>query len=899
MIERELYLEDALLHGDAARAAGYALSVPLEDRDSAFDPVLDRVALVLPDYPDSVACSLALLRAVCTEDAADAAAELGEPAVTGIDQRVFSLAMSDRLGTWIADVVWHLSEDVLGMTDHRLVLIETLCEDWRLARPTTDTYLFALSSALGAAAEAHGDGALSALLSGDPSMCAVIPGLLASPGAGQVLSSGPWAEAITDAAAAGMIDRSTLIDLVLQHRPAEEPEQMRWFLQLHELLDPSNDEMLARDDAYLRLLADPRPEVVAAVADALYRRDASTPLPIQLLTRMSSTIFESGTPGTIVRHIDWMRSVAERKPEVAGQLAVALREGFTAGEAVRGHCVDAVIAILDLADIDVVEGICEPIARAASTLLPQEAVRVFQALPASARDRYGAMLPSTPAHEPAGRGLDAPTHAEEFTSGPRPAARNGPPHHHARDAAHPDADTATSPARGRRRAPRRRAAVTAGAPLPGPARTLDHLAVLCEEYLHDLDPMLAEYVLDGVAALVGDDLDAARTALVGITTTLEAAADAALAGEPGRWLGERPALALLVGLLLPADHPVQEIGWRAPQGPAGCMTLRAKEILSRVRSGAATALLSLPTEPTGAIDPAALAERVAAFAESSRTAWPLDIEQALLRAHGTQIEADVFARLSRVASPLARTIEHALRQHVPSRPAVRVRLTGERPQVTTTSVQRPTDGPLTRHAFDVRVLPDGSHDGLALAALYTLPHHREVAAAYLLGPLSDRDVRPTVEDLGALGLLGQASGRISVATATSLLFGACLPHEHDRQATVAALSALVNGPGFDLEGTALEWSRALPVEPRLDLAAMAETLRATADTPAGAAAAWELANACAEAATVQVGIRQLAELCAELDPFRRERARLTDTGSLPTQPARPTVPTQRGAGAAL
>ncbi len=822
-----LRLEDALLCADPARAAGLVLPIPLDRREATFRPTFARVQGTLADYPTSVHAALLLIRAMASTDAAQAAAELGEQDAAGLDQRVLTLALADRLPTWIAELIWHLGEEVCDAADHRLVTIETLCVEWGLPRPSAPDYLFALVSALGDADASHGGGALAALLSADPGLCELIPDLLAAPGVGRVFARGSWAQAIAEVSSAGLIDRDSLLDLTLIHRTSDELDHQRWFHELHRELDPSDAEMMARSDAYLRLLADPQPEVKAAVIAGLYQRDARRPLPLDLVTQATSIILEAGSSAMVKAHLAWLKGAAQRHPGSAGSLALALSEAFgSADQTLVTGSLDAVLAILDVADIDVIEGIAEPLRQAASQLPPvlaERAVRAWGPLATAGTGRSARRQADTPAI-----GTTSSTAAGAACSNELAAA--------------------TAPITARLEAPRHKAprpAFVRPDSAPGRARTLPELAAAAEAFLVELDPQLGEVVLDAVAALAGRDLGATRAALAGLHGLLADAVQAGDQAEPALWLGERPVLAVLARLALPADHAVHGYAWRTPPGPIGCLTMRAQEVLSRALAGGTQELLALPTEASGEISPEALVQRIAAAAETGSAAWPMDVEQALLRAHRDLDNAtltEVVSALARINSRLARSVERRLRLGVLARPAIKVGFEAGRPRVIASTLTRQQDGQLTRQAFDLSLVSSYAVEGSALVALMALPHHREVTSAYLIGPLCASERRQLIQNLRALSLLGDARGRTGDATAAALLFGACLHAPEDRSAAVAALCRLTED-WFDAQACGRLWATAIDACPWLDLTKLAATLRDVVRQTSDPRLVWALLHA--------------------------------------------------------
>ena len=786
--EVELHLEDAVLRADAARVAAILLPVPVDDREATFGDLLHRLVPAMRHYPAEVYSCLLLARALVAKDAADTAAELGEDQAADIDQHVLALALADRLPTWIAELVWHLGDEVNATTDHRLVTIETLCAEWGVPRPTAHCYLTSLAGALGAADLAHGGGALGDMIVRDDSLRTLVPALLATPGIGTTLAESNWAAAIAEGANEGLFDRAHLIDAVLAARSGREPAHLLWFLDLHERLDPTNAEISARMADYLGLIRDSRDPVVEVVVKTLRERDSRRRLPLDLLLGITRIVLQRPHSAVALQQIAWAEQSAVANPDSAEAIAVALTDGFGSSvPKVRERSLRAIVSAT--VAIDREEPLVSAVLEAAEALpepLRSQAVATFAgpvAVIPKARQEVQA-APVTPVTHTA-------RHSGSETSGTS---------HDTDDVC----DTST---------------------LPGLVNT-------CERFLWALDVQLGELVLDGVAALAGADLAATRQALTPISDSLAGVSAALESDDPGAWLGERPVLAMLACLALPDDHPVQTIEWSTPVGPVGCLTLRAGEVLERVRRGESCRLLSLPTSRVGTLNANVLAERLEAIAAAGGQPWPLDLEQALLRAHSAIVPPEALTRLGGVTLAAADVAARRLRGGVHARPALRVKTaeSGKPLIEATTHARMAGDGPLTLQAFDLsqlwRLGVESLTDGHALTVLMTLPNHREAAAGYLGATLAPADRRHLAEDLEALALLPKAGGRTGEATALALLYGACAADRRDRRSATTALAGFARHGGLDPVGAAQVWVSALQ---HIDLRRLAETLQPVLD----------------------------------------------------------------------
>ena len=387
---------------------------------------------------------------------------------------------------------------------------------------------------------------------------------------------------------------------------------------------------------------------------------------------------------------------------------------------------------------------------------------------------------------------------------------------------------------------------------------LRQLAHAAHEYLFALDAHLGELLMDGVAALAAPDPQATREALQDVRRQMADLEPQLLGPDGGVWLGERPVLALLLCLALPDDHPVQEVAWVAPPGPPGCLTLRALEVRDQVRAGQRRRLLALPTGPTGRVDPDVLAQRLRRMAQDGTAPWPLDLEQAVLRARTPDGDgAGIGTALARVPSEAARVVEQQMHQEGPRTPVFELarvpegspqfpvgrRVAGRtlvHPQETETS---PADGPLAEHAFDTgrlwAELCSGRTAGRALTVLMALPHHREMAAAYLTAGLAGLGHQHSQDDLAALRLIATAGGRPHTAVALCLLYAAGSANVQARATVTEALQHLSLGSDLDRTSCGRVWARVLATG-QVPLSRLAGTLEPLTDDPQQAGLVWSV-----------------------------------------------------------
>ncbi|BCB74751.1 hypothetical protein GCM10022251_78810 [Phytohabitans flavus] len=235
---------------------------------------------------------------------------------------------------------------------------------------------------------------------------------------------------------------------------------------------------------------------------------------------------------------------------------------------------------------------------------------------------------------------------------------------------------------------------------------------------------------------------------------------------------------------------------------------RIVEVGIRFVDGPVPALLATPTDPSGAIDPAVLLDRIAA---AERDGWEpprYDLGQALLRLP-RDVPAPVAGQASKLESPAGRALAAWIAGGgLPDPVATRLAVLGPLGRY---------DGP----NWDYRRLPsrrmlvdlapppgyEDEHQVLTLAAparltgtgrphgypvLWTavLPAHREVVAAHALGAVA---AAADADERGAAPILTQlarAAGPLGPAAHLALAYASAARHGTDRTAAADAIRAL-------------------------------------------------------------------------------------------------------------
>ncbi|WUI02270.1 DUF6493 family protein [Spirillospora sp. NBC_00431] len=150
------------------------------------------------------------------------------------------------------------------------------------------------------------DGARLGELADDPFLDALVPRLFEADGTGAALALdeaqagwGPapkttWAASIAELARTGRLDRSALLDgCVSRFLRGGTPHNLRWFVRLHDALEPDGEEAAARVRDYVRLL----PTAPPTVADLALRQARKA----DELGRLAEPLFEEAVGAVLFR----------------------------------------------------------------------------------------------------------------------------------------------------------------------------------------------------------------------------------------------------------------------------------------------------------------------------------------------------------------------------------------------------------------------------------------------------------------------------------------------------------------------------------------------------------------------------------------------------------------------
>ncbi|MEU5860863.1 DUF6493 family protein [Nonomuraea sp. NPDC047529] len=228
-----------------------------------------------------------------------------------------------RPAAWQADLAVRLAARLRGPADPGAPLALAMLRHTRAEPPAHDPLVLAWIS----------DGALRPA---DPLFPALLPRIFEAEGAGRLLREAPTDPLIRAA------DRGVLLDGCVRRFLRGGPlHDLRFFVRLHEALDPAADEVVARRLDYLRLL----PAAPGLVAELALRRvrHLDHPDPADVVEAVEGLVFRAEVK--LARAgLSWLDETVRASPALADDLAGALVLGFQhASYEVQGRAAQLVL----------------------------------------------------------------------------------------------------------------------------------------------------------------------------------------------------------------------------------------------------------------------------------------------------------------------------------------------------------------------------------------------------------------------------------------------------------------------------------------------------------------------------------------------------------------------------
>ncbi|NEA25697.1 DUF6493 family protein, partial [Actinomadura bangladeshensis] len=250
-----------------------------------------------------------------------------------IELRLLREVTSVRSPEWRAEVA-HRVADRVRVTDidwTRWRFAAELAKSAGAAPPVSDGFVVGWVS--------DPDG--SEHLSEDPFLDTLLPKLFEVDGVGAALAGdatwtqwdrtrkSTWAGALSDLARAGRIERATLLDgCVSRFLRGGTAHGLRWFIQLHDALEPTGDETAARVRDYVRLLPTAPPTVADLALRQVRRADDLARLDADLFAEAADALLFRPEKKLVRAALTWLDRTA-RKRDRAGATVRALTAVFT------------------------------------------------------------------------------------------------------------------------------------------------------------------------------------------------------------------------------------------------------------------------------------------------------------------------------------------------------------------------------------------------------------------------------------------------------------------------------------------------------------------------------------------------------------------------------------------
>ena len=605
----------------------------------------------------------------------------------------------------------------------------------------------------------------------DPFLDVLAPMLFETDGVGRLLEftstagEGPWERQLCALAAAGRLNRETLLDGCLRRfLRGGPPPDLRWFVRLHDLLAPTPEETRERARDYLRLLPAAPPAVAEVALRTVRSIDEAGGLDEAAFAEAAEAVLFRPEKKLVRAALSWLGRTGTRRVDTT-LAALTVAFGQEALD-LRAHAVKLIVKLAPRAGDDALRTV-----REAATGLPAD-------LRSRIADACGAVASVDAPREPVG--------VPPYVPRPLPAPIGSV------------AELAEETAR-----------------LFG---TLEIGTVEGERLLAGLVHFAYHAPEDtrGALARVPDAVRWSEWVLRQARPVWR---------HPAHWLGHvvgvflrgperdgtRRVLGRVVGTLRPTAAPDHRHG----PVPDEVLSRRFAEVARLI--GRTPLLLSTPTSVNSQVDPAELVGRLERLEEAGLSPGDADLEQALLRLPRT-IDPAVAVRARKLSSPAGRTVADALSSGVlPDPRVVTEALTLpkrtfpnhlshkiEYVQVALVLARVQAEGSRGTAAKLCRLPADGDRWKAAPEHTYlgpgewwpsVLPSHREVIAAHMLPTMADATEYAT--EMGAVLIgLAEADGPAGDALATVLAYRLAAHSAEERSVAVDALLILAGRGGF-------------------------------------------------------------------------------------------------------
>jgi hypothetical protein len=595
--------------------------------------------------------------------------------------------------------------------------------------------------------------------------------------------------AVAELVSTGRLDRAWIIDATIGRLVrGDRPAWLRPFTVLHDLLALTPDEQAHHTLDYVRLLSG-APSPIAGVAQGVLRAlDEAGRLGLPVLLEASRATLERPEKTLVKAQLGWLEKVARRDREQAGAIAETMAAAFAHPALdMQERALTLIGRQMPWVDAATTARLAGAAAGQLTGDLAARAAALFDGQPQPA--------PST-TPEPAPQPVPG---AAEPEPAPQPAPGAAP-----QPAPPLPARVLTAPVQPAMPPPITDAAELAAEVVAllrepsGPrwervlaATVMMHAAGRHEELAATLEPVLARH---GRLSFISEQ----RPAAIGFL------------GPALRVAMRRHSDSYTWKCLVAFAQAARNDGTVLRGSADGVLALRVAEIAMNLADAPVPVLMSTPVRADGSLTADVLLERLRRAEAEGWQPWPLDFEQALLRlprGTGEQTRARAARLTTGPGRQFADMLATGLPEPVSTRfeqraspipdhpgygacPVARRVVANVRPGRAAGLFLETALFTLTRRPSPTYLDKDREFGPETDLLAITLPHHREVVAAWALpglAQLADQDARGGAE---LLPMLAEGTGPFGPAMSLALAYAFGARHESDRVAAVDAFVAL-------------------------------------------------------------------------------------------------------------
>lgn len=233
--------------------------------------------------------------------------------LTRIDIDLVHRALADRRPSWASQWLEHYIRSARSTEWHglRQLILDGICE-----RPQDEHYIRLMIDGLSVKGRK-----VAVQLRKDPDLLAnefwqvfQVPGVIRNGGMFGYVDD-RWADGIVQLEKNGELDRAKLFESILATpHMGFNRSQIKFFLDLHDRLKPTDDELRHRINDYVGLVDSPLAPVAKWSFERLRSLDDSAPLPLETIGEVLRNSFATAPKGQVKQSLRWLRDIIGRDP---------------------------------------------------------------------------------------------------------------------------------------------------------------------------------------------------------------------------------------------------------------------------------------------------------------------------------------------------------------------------------------------------------------------------------------------------------------------------------------------------------------------------------------------------------------------------------------------------------